>query len=85
MEQFWEYEHRFHTWDDEGNKLPRLSGFPVKGAIGRFCLVLITHDESTFYQNNQQKVYWGCPGQNIVLRPKGEGLMLMVSDFLTTD
>ena len=57
----------------------------MEGTIGHFRLVLITHDESTFYQNDQQKVYWGCPGQNIILRPKGEGLTLMVSDFLTTD
>jgi hypothetical protein len=47
--------------------------------------VLITHDESIFYQNDQWQVYWGCLGKNIVPRTKGEGLTLMVSDFLTAD
>jgi hypothetical protein len=54
VERFEQYARRFHTWDGEGNELPHPSGFPVSGAIGRFCLVLITHDESTFYQNDQR-------------------------------
>jgi hypothetical protein len=85
VEQFGQHEHRFHTWGDEGKELPLPSGFLVPGAISCFCLVLITHDESTFYQNNQHQTYWGCPGKNVKPRPKGEGLTLMVSDFLTAD
>jgi hypothetical protein len=80
-ERFKQHEQRFLTWDNEGRELPRPSGFPVPGAIGRFCLVLITHDESVFYQNDQQQIHWGCPSVNRVPKPKGEGLSLMVSDF----
>jgi hypothetical protein len=85
VEQFGQHECHFHTWDDKGKELLLPSGFLVPGAIGHFCLVLITHDESTFYQNNQHQTYWGCPGKNVKPRPKGEGLTLMVSDFLTAD
>jgi hypothetical protein len=84
VRRFKEYERRFHTWDDEGNELPRPSGFHVPGAVGRFRLVLITHDESTFYQNDQRKIYWSCPGRNVP-KPKGDGQTLMVSDFLSAD
>ncbi|KAF8269701.1 hypothetical protein EI94DRAFT_1500911, partial [Lactarius quietus] len=47
-------------------------------------LILITHIESTFYQNDQHQVHWGCSGSG-ALKPKGEGVSLMVSDFLTTE
>ena len=35
----------------DGHPCP--NGFPVPGAIGCFCLVLITHDKSTFFQNDE--------------------------------
>lgn len=76
VEWFKEYECRFHTWNDKENELMQPSGFLVPGAIGWLCLILVTHNEWTFYQNDQCQIYWGCPGQNVTLRPKG---------FLTTD
>ena len=57
----------------------------MPGAIGHFRLILVTHDKSTFYQNDQHQIYWGCLGKNVTPKPKGEGLTLMVSDFLTAD
>ena len=84
VHRFQEYERRFHSWDNAGNELPRPRGFLVPGAVGRFRLVLITHDESTFYQNDQRQVHWGCPGEGAP-KPKGEGASLMVSDFLSPD
>ena len=80
-ERFAQYERHF-TWDDEGKELTPPSG---SAAIRHLPLILITHDESTFYQNNQRQVYWGCPGKNVTPRPKGEGITLMVSDFLTSE
>ena len=56
----------------------------MPGAIGHFCLILVTHDESTFYQNDQWKIYWGHPG-SATPKPKGEGVSLMVSDFLASE
>lgn len=85
VERFQQNERRFHIWDDNGNELPRPSGFPVLGAVGRFRLILITHDESTFFQNDQRKTLWEHTSKNGVPRPKGEGQSLMISDFLTAD
>jgi hypothetical protein len=85
VERFRQHEQRFHIWDDEGHELPRPSGFPVPGAIGRFRLILITHNESTFFQNDQRKTLWERTGKDGVPRPKGEGQSLMISDFLSAD
>ena len=82
--QFKEYECQFHAWDNMGNELPHSLGFPAPRAIGCFCLILVTHDKSMFYQNDQQKIYWGHPGGGTP-KPKGEGISLMVSDFLTSE
>lgn len=84
VERFKEYEQRFHSWDELGDKEDNV---PVPGTDlqGQSHLVLITHDESIFYQNDQRQIHWGCPGQSGVPKPKGEGLSLMISDFLTPD
>ena len=78
-----EYEKRFHTWDHNGNPLPLPTGFPVPGA--RFHLILITHDESTFYQNDERKTHWAHASSTPTPKQKGNGQSLMVSDFLTVE
>jgi hypothetical protein len=85
VQRFKQYERRFHLWDDTGKELPPPRGFPVPEAAGRFRLILVTHDESTFFQNDQRNVGWDCEGSNKTPRPKGDGQSLMVSDFLTVD
>jgi hypothetical protein len=77
------YEKQFHIWDDDGNPMPPPKGFPVPGH--RFCLILITHDESTFYQNDERKTRWAHEAHEASLQPKGEGQTIMVSDFLTVE
>ncbi|KAH9039245.1 hypothetical protein EDB85DRAFT_2141193 [Lactarius pseudohatsudake] len=62
VERWKEYKKCFHLWDDNGDLLPLLKGFPVPEAHGRFCLILVTHDESTFFQNNLQKSHWAHKG-----------------------
>lgn len=42
---------------------------------------MITHDESTSSANDGRKKVWTLNGQGI-LRPKGRGKGIMVSDFL---
>ena len=84
VERFKEYKHRFHAYDDAGNELPRPSGFNVPRAIGCFRLILVTHNELIFYQNDQREIHWGRPGGGAP-KPKGEGVSLMISDFLTAD
>jgi len=57
VEQWKTYELRFHQWDNDGHELPRPNGFPVPDGL-LFRLVLVTHDESTFYQNDHCKIAW---------------------------
>lgn len=78
------YECQFHTWDNIRNEGPQPLHFPVPGAEGHFHLILVTHDESIFYQNDQHNIHWGCPGGGAP-KPKGEGVSLMVLDFLTSE
>jgi hypothetical protein len=81
VERWKEHERRFHRWDNDGNELPQPNGFPVPGAIGRFCLILVTHDESVFYQNNDRKTMWVYKSDKAKPRPKGDGQSIMVSDL----
>ncbi|KAF7304186.1 hypothetical protein MIND_00650700 [Mycena indigotica] len=74
------------TYDANGTPLsPR--GFPLKGSqAGRpFRLYHITHNESTFYANDRRKAMWIYDSFKNKPLPKGEGVSIMVSDFLTPD
>ena len=55
--------------DNSGNELLH----PSPAATGPLRLVLVTHDESTFYQNDQRQIHWGCPGSETP-KAKGEGV-----------
>jgi len=78
-----EYEKRFHLWDNDGKPLPPPKGFPVPGF--KFRLILVTHDESTFYQNDLRKTHWTHASTKATPRQKGDGQSIMVSDFLTSE
>jgi hypothetical protein len=45
-------------------------------------IVFVTHDESTFSANDGRRSVWMAEGESI-LRPKGRGRGIMVSEFLT--
>ncbi|CAA7270186.1 unnamed protein product [Cyclocybe aegerita] len=79
-----EYEKRFIIYDNDGNVLSKPAGFPVP-QIGRFRLILVTHDESTFYENNRCKTKWTHFQEKATTERKGEGPSIMVSEFLTPD
>jgi hypothetical protein len=85
VKRWMEHERRFHRWDHDGAELPRPIGFPVAGAIGRFRLILVTHDESTFFQNDERSTGWSHATSKSKPKAKGNGQSLMVSDFLTPD
>lgn len=85
VERWMRHELRFHRWDHDGTELPRPNGFPVPGAIGRFRLILVTHDESTFFQNDERTTGWNHATSKSKPKAKGNGQSLMVSDFLTSD
>ena len=44
-------------------------------------LVLVYHDESTFHSNDGQGWVWTEAGKQLI-RPKGQGRGIMVSDFI---
>ncbi|KAH8983234.1 hypothetical protein EDB92DRAFT_1951794 [Lactarius akahatsu] len=73
-----EYAMQFRKWDNNGNPLP----LPT-GSGGR--LILVTHDESTFYQNDERKTHWAHSSTTATPKPKGNGQSLMVPNFLTIE
>jgi hypothetical protein len=77
------YEKRFHTWDSGGVEHRPQNAFPVEG--GQFRLILVTHNESVFYQNDFRKTHWIASTSKAAPLPKGDGQSIMVSDFLTTE
>lgn len=46
-------------------------------------LILVTHDESTFYENDRKRRRWIAKDEKPVPQPKGEGSSIMVSDFIS--
>jgi len=79
-----EYEKCFVIHDNDGKVLSNAIGFPVP-QVGRFRLILVTHDESTFYENDRRKTKWTHISEKATTEKKGEGQSLMVSDFLTVE
>jgi hypothetical protein len=76
--------YRCEFLEHDGRKLPRPNGFPLPNG-GPFRLVLVTHDESIFYQNDHHKIAWALKTSRPTPQPKGEGQLIMVSDFLTSE
>ena len=83
VRRWMQYEQQFFWWDHDGNELPCPNGFPVSGAIRLFHLILITYDESTFFQNDEHNTRWSHAISKSNLKAKGHGQLLMVSNFLT--
>ena len=75
------YERRFVIYGNDGNVLSTPTGFPVPQGV-RFQLILVTHDESTFYENDHRKLQWVNNKAKPVAEKKGEGQLIMVSEFL---
>jgi hypothetical protein len=74
-----EYEERFHHYDNDGNH------FPISHTHGQSQLILITHDESIFYQNDERHSRWAPKHVRDPPKPKGNGQSIMVSDFMTIE
>ena len=55
------------------------------GAMGHFRLILVTHNESTFFQNDERDTGWSHANTKSKPKAKGNGQTLMVLDFLTPD
>ena len=74
-----DYEAHFQFWDDNGIPLQ------VAHPSDSHRLILVTHDESVFFQNDERKTSWSHQDSRPAPKPKGEGQSLMVSDFLTSE
>ena len=83
VERWKEYEKRFIICDNDGNIHSTPTGFPVPQQA--FCLIFVTHDESTFYENDQRRLQWVSEKTKAIAKKKGEGQSLMASDFLTSE
>ncbi|KAF8192784.1 hypothetical protein K438DRAFT_2017942 [Mycena galopus ATCC 62051] len=81
------YEPRMVEYDNDGKVVKEPAGYVLKGKFkGRpFRLILVTHDESTFYANDRRKDGWFSKLGKNQPQPKGEGESIMVSEFLTLD
>ena len=79
-----EYEKRMVMYDNNRNVDSIPSGFPVPQGH-RSRLILVTHDESTFYANDRRKTKWSHASEKATPQKKGEGPSLMISDMLTLE
>ncbi|EJD06381.1 uncharacterized protein FOMMEDRAFT_75839, partial [Fomitiporia mediterranea MF3/22] len=48
-------------------------------------IILVTHDESTFYANDQKQTVWTHKSATPKPAVKGEGVSIMISDFCTPE
>ena len=72
----------FVEFFEDGTMVPK--EYPDDCAVGgpdRRPIIMITHDENIFSANDGCRKVWTLYGQGI-LRPKGKGKGIMVSDFL---
>ncbi|EIW77797.1 hypothetical protein CONPUDRAFT_62226 [Coniophora puteana RWD-64-598 SS2] len=82
-----EYEPRMVIYDNDGNVVKTPEGFVLQGKYAgqRFRVLLVTHDESTFYANDWRQTAWLHTSSKATPQPKGEGESMMVSDFLVPE
>ncbi len=80
-----EYEPRMVVFDNDGKVIRLPKGFPLPAKYHgqAFELILVTHDESTFYANDRRRVKYHHISEKACPEPKGEGQSIMVSDFQT--
>jgi hypothetical protein len=86
-----EYEKRMSIYSNDGDlergpqRTAKLGEGPIPSDGRPFKLILVTHDESTFFQNDRKKTGWTHKTDKPTPQRKGEGTSIMVSDFLTTE
>lgn len=75
-------ERKMVLYDREGNvaRWPQLASFPTDVRV-----ILLTHDESTFYANDRRKTRWQHINEKLLPMKKGQGASIMISDFCSPD
>ena len=85
IQRWKEYEKRMVTYDNDGKESAPPPGFAVP-QIGRFRLILVIHDKSTFYAHDCRKNCWSLKSDpHAPPEQKGDGPSLMISDMLTSE
>ena len=74
-------EPAIRVWDKDnlGRLVDPSSPLPIRHTILWF------HDQCIFYQNDRRKYRWVHASEKPTPLPKGEGISLMVSDFISAD
>uniref|UniRef100_A0A0W0FG06 Uncharacterized protein n=1 Tax=Moniliophthora roreri TaxID=221103 RepID=A0A0W0FG06_MONRR len=83
-ERWKEYEKWMVKYNNDGNILSTPIGFAVPQGP-QFWLILVTHDELTFYQCDRHKIFWQHSNTAPAPERKGERDSLMFLDFLTSE
>ena len=73
-----ELEKNMLAWNSDGS-------VANPGLSPSHQLILLTHDESTFYANDRCKTQWMHCTETAQPKRKGEGASIMVSDFCSLD
>ncbi|KAG2073868.1 hypothetical protein BDR04DRAFT_1009393, partial [Suillus decipiens] len=76
-----QYESRMQKWDQHNAN----THIEDPQAASDWQVVVWFHDESTFYANDHWKQHWVHILEGAVPQPKGEGALLMVTDFVLAD
>lgn len=84
LERWKGYKKHMVTYDDDGNIDSTPMGFPIPQGQW-FRVVLVTHDESTFYVNDCHKSMWTHKSNKATPQSKGEGPSIMILDFQTVN
>ena len=76
------YERRMKTFGGEGTDVANMAIITEPNLEdGEKEIVMITHDESTFYCNEGMRLFWMENGKKKLL-PKCKGQSIMISGFL---
>jgi hypothetical protein len=78
-----EYEPRMAKFNNDGVCIALPGGVGPDGKPNR--LLVVTHDESTFYANDRCNTGWFHPDFKAQPQQKGEGESIMVSEFLVPE
>ena len=79
-----EYEKHFVIYENDRSILSTPTRFPIPQGV-HFQLILVTHNESTFYENDCHKIQWVNDKVKAVVEKKGKEQSVMVSEFLTSE
>lgn len=72
-------EQRMRTWDSDGKEIP------PQLEEGERVVIVWFHDESTFYAHDRRLTRWVHEGETAMIYKKGEGISIMVADFVSAD